>query len=116
MAGDGDSAPWTIVEGQADAYNDGDVDAFVSYYAESAKITRLDEAEVIAAGRDEIHDEYSQLFEDVPDLRAEVLDEFSVGEFVATKERVSGLDGTREALAVYLVQDGLIQHLWIGDP
>jgi hypothetical protein len=115
MADGSHQAPETIVQRQAEAYNDGDIAAFASYYAEQAEITTLGESEVIAVGRDEILDEYGRLFEAVPDLQAEVVAEITVGEYVATKERVTGSDEPREALAVYLVRDGLIHHLWIGN-
>ncbi|MXR19140.1 nuclear transport factor 2 family protein [Halobacterium bonnevillei] len=93
MADGSHSAPETVVQRQTESYNDGDIAAFASYYAKEAEITTFGEIEVIAVSRDGIRDEYGQLFEAVPGLHAEVVAEFTVREYVATKERVTGVDG-----------------------
>ena len=108
------STPEAVVHRQIDAYNDGDVDAFSRCFAEQATVASLEDGEVAATGRDEIREQYGDLFEAVPELRCTVTDEFTVGAFVVGRERVTGIDEPFDALAVYLVQDGVIQRLWLG--
>jgi hypothetical protein len=111
---DSNAAPETVVQRQTDAYNDGDIEAFTACYADDARIERLGEETPVAEGHAEIHDEYSQLFNAVPDLTCEVTDEFVVGEYVACKERVTGMDEPMDAFALYLVQSGVIRRLWLA--
>ncbi len=69
---------------------------------------------MIAEGRDEIHDQYAELFDTAPDLTAETVESFAIGAYVAVKERVTGAGPTRLALAIYRVRDGEIRQLWLG--
>lgn len=110
-----DSAREGVVHRQTQAYNEGDIDDFAACYGEQAVITKLDEEEIVAEGREDIHSHYGELFEAVPDLSCEVTDEFTVGEFTVCKERVTAGDETLNALAIYLVQEDIIQRLWLGD-
>ena len=109
-----DAAPAEVIQQQTDAYNDGDIEAFTACYAEDAQIQRLGDETTVAEGHEEIHDEYGELFEAIPDLTCEVTNEFIVGQYVACKERVVGIEEPMDALAVYLVQNGLIQRLWLA--
>lgn len=114
MTTESDADPENVVQRQTDAYNAGDIEAFTACYADDARIERLCEEGSVAEGHEEIHDEYNQLFEAVPDLTCEVTDEFVVGEYVACKERVTGMDEPMDAFALYLVQNGAIQRLWLA--
>ncbi|MFC6838387.1 nuclear transport factor 2 family protein [Halomarina ordinaria] len=114
MSPDPDRRPEAVVKRQTEAYNEGDIEAFTACYAEDAVIERLDAEGVVANGDDEIHDQYRELFEMLPELTCGVTDEFTFGEYVACKERVTGTDDPVVALAVYLVRDDVIQHLWLG--
>ncbi|MFB6270870.1 MAG: nuclear transport factor 2 family protein [Halobacterium sp.] len=114
MTAESNTTPEAVVGRQTEAYNDQDVDAFVSCYAEDAVIASID-GERVADGHDEIREEYEQLFEAVPDLRCEVTDEFTVDDYVVCRERVTGTGEPITAVAVYLVEDGAIRRLWLAD-
>ena len=114
MSPDSDAAPKEVVQQQTDAYNDGDIEAFTACYAKNAQIQRIGGGTTIAEGQEEIHDEYGELFEAIPDLTCEVTDEFTVGQYVACMETVFGIEEPMDALAVYLVQNGLIHRLWLA--
>lgn len=114
MTADSGLTPSEVVHRQIEAYNDGDSDEFASWYAEDAVVMRLEDGERMAEGREEIRTEWGDLFEAVPDLHCEVTDEVAVGQFVAHRERVTGMDEPLDALAVYLVDDGAIQRVYLG--
>lgn len=107
--------PEAVVDRHLEAYNAGDVDAFLDCFAADAVVAPLDrDAEPMASGHDAIRDQYEPLFEEhAPE--AEILERVSFGPFVVDHERVRGVDGgPLEALAVYRVEDGAIASLWLG--
>lgn len=105
-----------VVDGQLDAYNEGDADAFAASFAEDAVIAPLSGDETDAAGRDAIREQYGELFEAYPDLNCEFSDRLTVGPFDVCHESITGMDEPMQALAVYEVRDGVIQRLWLGHP
>src|ERR1700677_4450072 len=102
-----------VVDKQIAAYNRRDIDGFVACYAEDAKVVQPD-GSLLASGHDEIRARYGELFEQSPDLRAEINNRIEVGAIVIDEERVTGftLPGMPpeiHAAVVYRVADGLIQ-------
>ncbi len=114
MTEDQESTPTAVVDRQVDAYNAGDPDAFAACYGENAVVASLGDGERLAEGREGIRQQWGQLFEANPDLHCEVTDELAIGEFVACRERVTGMGDPVEALAVYRVSEGTIQRVWLG--
>lgn len=108
--------PSGVVQAQVEAYNAGDIEGFLDCYDEDAEIVRLEDAEVIAHGHEEIRAQYAELFEAFPDLHCDVPEEFTVGEWVVSREHITGMgeEGPMDALAVYNVVGGEIRRLWIG--
>ncbi|MGC2169165.1 MAG: nuclear transport factor 2 family protein [Acidimicrobiales bacterium] len=107
-----------VVDQQVAAYNRRDVDAFVACYASDAKVVQPD-GSLLAAGREEIRAIYGELFEQSPDLRAEIKNRIEVGPIVMDEEFVTGLvlpgmPTEIHAAVAYRVADGLIQdaHLY----
>ncbi|KTG18248.1 nuclear transport factor 2 family protein [Haloferax profundi] len=111
-----DSTPKAVVQRQVEAYNQGDIDEFVTCYDEQASVVDLAQNEILAEDSTEIRAHFVELFDTVPDLQCEVRDKFQVGEYVALHEHVTAMGESRDALAVYQVQNGLIQGLWLGEP
>lgn len=114
MTADSDLGPAGVVHRQKEAYNDGDADEFAAWYDEQAVVARLEDGERMAEGREDIRDQWAELFWAEPDLHCEFTDEFTMGRFVACRERITGMEEPLDALAVYLVDDGVIQRLWLG--
>lgn len=110
-----ESTPERVVHQQVEAYNQGDIDAFVECYSEQATVVDLDQDETLGRGKTAIRKHFGELFDNFPDLRCEVREQFRVGEYVVLSERVTGSGESRNALAVYRVEDGLIQGLWLGE-
>jgi hypothetical protein len=107
-----------VIDQQIAAYNCRDIDAFVACYADSANVVRPDGL-VLASGHDEIRALYGELFEQSPDLHAEISNRIEVGAVVIDEERVTGfvlpgMPSEIHAAMVYRVADGLIQdaHLY----
>jgi|HubBroStandDraft_1064217.scaffolds.fasta_scaffold94463_2 hypothetical protein len=106
-----------VVDEQIAAYNRRDIDGFVACYADSAKVVQPD-GSLLATGRDEIRARYGELFEQSPDLRAEISNRIEVGAIIIDEERVTGfvLPGMPpeiHAAVVYRVADGLIQDAYL---
>jgi uncharacterized protein (TIGR02246 family) len=107
-----------VVDQQVAAYNLRDVDAFAACYAPDAKVVRPD-GSLLATGREEIRALYGELFEQSPNLHAEIKNRIEVGPIVMDEELVTGfvLPGMPteiHAAVVYRVGEGLIQdaHLY----
>jgi hypothetical protein len=107
-----------VVDQQIAAYNRRDIDGFVACYADNAVVVQPD-GSLLASGHDEIRARYGELFEQSPDLRAEILNRIEVGAVVIDEERVSGfvlpgMPSEIHAAVLYRVAEGLIQdaHLY----
>jgi hypothetical protein len=103
-----------VVDQQIAAYNLRDLDGFVACYADSAKVVQPD-GSLLASGHSEIRARYGELFEQSPDLRAEISNRIEVGAFVIDEERITGfvlpgMPSEIHAAVVYRVEDGLIQN------
>ena len=96
-----------IIDAQLAAYNRRDVEGFLSYYSDDAKIfdypNRLTES-----GKDKLRKRYRQSFSN-QDIRALILKRIVFDRFVIDHERITGRpDGPVEAIAVYEIKDGKI--------
>jgi hypothetical protein len=100
------------VERQVEAYNAGDVDAFVACYADDVVVENA-EGEVQMSGRDEMRQAYGKLFAGCTDLHAEIPARIRVGSYVVDEERVSGHPaGDLHVVAIYRLDDeGLIDRV-----
>jgi hypothetical protein len=112
------TTPRDVIDQQIAAYNRRDLDGFIACYAANAKVVQPD-GSLLASGHDEIRARYGELFEQSPDLRAEITNRIEVGAIVIDEERITGfvLPGMPreiQAAVVYRIADGLIQeaHLY----
>jgi hypothetical protein len=101
------SSPEAIVEAQLGAYNRRDVEAFLSYYSDDARLfdgpDRLTES-----GKDQLRIRYTRSFAN-RDIRATIVKRIVFDRFVIDHERITGRpDGPFEAVAVYEIKDGKI--------
>lgn len=71
------------------------------------------EGKLQTIGRDELQQQYGELFEQSPNLRAEIPTRIRVGSWVVDEELVSGFPGGDvHVVAIYrLDQDGLIDRV-----
>jgi hypothetical protein len=122
-------SPESVVEEQLQAYNSRDAERFASQFADQAEIFRLpneplargrgDEplalVALVARGRGDIRETYSDLFQASPGLNCRVIQRTVMGRYVVDQELVTGLRGRSavRAIAVYEVVGGLIQRCWL---
>ena len=102
------------VETQLRAYNQRDIDAFISVYAAETRITRLPDT-VALVGLDAIRERYAGLFESSPELRAVVNHRTVIGDWVVDHETVTGasIPGIGEAVVAYQVRGDKIINVFL---
>lgn len=98
---------------QLTAYNNGDIDAFIANYAPDCVIED-GAGNVSMQGTAAMYDSYKRMFEASPDLYCHLVSRVIVGNYILDEERVTGRAGSKgesHVVAVYRVEDGLIQHV-----
>lgn len=108
------AAPVAIVQGQLDAYNAHNLDAFVAYFGEAVQVYSPPHT-LRLSGREALRSQYAALFAQAPEVRAQVVHRMTEGRFVVDHEAVTGLPGGRslQAFALYEVVEGQIINLWM---
>ena len=103
------AAPAQIVQRQLEAYNRRDLESFLSFYADDARIVGYPD-QVLAQGKDAMRELYRKVFEPASQLNASIQNRIAQDRFVIDQERVTGLaDGqTLDAVAIYEVKEGRI--------
>jgi hypothetical protein len=105
------------VQRQVDAYNDRDLDRFVSSYAETIAIFRMPSLEPRISGKAQLAEFYATQRFNLPGLRAQIVNRIVLGDKVIDHERVWGIQDTPiEVAAIYQVAGGLIQRVWFFSP
>ena len=101
-----------IVQGQLDAYNAQDLDAFCAFYAAEAVLAAYG-SEPHTVGLDAIRERHRGLFAQFPGNRAELLNRIVVGSHVIDHERVLRAPGgeTFEVSPIYTIAGGKIARV-----
>ena len=102
------------VQGQIDAFNNRDLEGFLSHYAADAVIED-GEGNVMMRGHEGMRQLYGALFANSPDLHAEIVNRIRVGNYVVDEERGTGLQlqgfpSEMHGIVVYRIQDNKIAH------
>ena len=106
-----------IVQRQVEAYNDRDLNRFVSTYSEKITVFRMPSIEPSIAGKSQLADFYATQRFNLPGLRAEIVSRIELGNKVIDHERVWGVRADPiEVAAIYEVAEGLIQRVWFFSP
>jgi hypothetical protein len=102
--------PCQVVQGQLDAYNARDIDAFMSYWADDAQYF-AHPSMLLASGAAQIRERHVARFKE-PNLHGHLLHRIAVGNLVIDHERVSRTfpegQGRVEVIAIYEVDGGKI--------
>jgi hypothetical protein len=106
--------PVELAQGQLDAYNARDLDAFLSFYAEDCVVRDLPGGAARIEGREAMRARYGALFASCPDLHARLENRIVVGDFVVDHERVQRRRDEPEvaAVAIYRCAEALIREVW----
>lgn len=110
-------SPSAVVQRQLDAYNNHDLRAFLATYSEDAVLYRVPANTPVLAGKQQLSDFYRTSRFNLPDLHAELLHRTVIGDKIVDHERISGLRSQPvEAVAAYVVREGLIRSVWLFYP
>ena len=105
--------PAETIQAQLEAYNRHDIEAFMAVHSPQVTLYNLLDGSIIAQGQEAVRDRYMLRFAN-PNLHAEVTQRMVMGSRVIDHEQVNGIQPDRavEVIAIYDVQDGLIQRVW----
>lgn len=102
------------VRNQLTAYNNRDIDAFMSCYTEDC-LVEDGMGNRLMQGAEAMRASYAAMFASSPKLHCRLASRVVVGNYILDEERVTGRAGSEEeerhVVAVYRVADGLIQHV-----
>ena len=101
-----------IVQKQLDAYNDQDLDAYVTFFAEDCVVSGLN-GTPSETSREAIKARYAKAFAQFPQNKAELKNRIVVGNTVVDHELVVRAPGGErfEIIAIYTFRDGLIARV-----
>jgi hypothetical protein len=106
--------PAAVVQKQLDAYNDHDLAAFLATFSEDVVLYRVPASAPAMVGKQQLGEFYRTSRFNLPQLHAQLLHRTVVGNKVVDHELISGLKSEPvEAVAAYVVSDGLIQGVWL---
>ena len=99
------------VQAQLEAYNDRDLEAFLACYTDDC-IVEDGAGNRLLTGKLEMRPRYQSLFAASPTLHAEIVHRTRIGRHVVDEESITGrVPDMRRAVAIYRVNDGLIEHV-----
>ncbi|UCZ55228.1 nuclear transport factor 2 family protein [Bacillus shivajii] len=103
-----------LAQKQLDAYNNGDIDAFIDVYAEDVQVFDFPSNELKFSGLAEMRERYGKLFKENPNQHAALLSRMSKGKIVFDHEHVTGRANGQEvyAIAMYEVEGDKIKNVW----
>ena len=106
--------PADLAQRQLNAYNFRNIDAFLEPYAEDVEVYNYPD-KLLFKGKEAMRKNYSQMFENTPNLHCELLGRIVQGNIVIDQERVQFGDKIVEAVAIYHVENGKIKKVYFID-
>lgn len=103
--------PREIVQEQLDAYNDRDIERFISVFSDDIELWTLGDTIPSVKGLFSVQKVYGELFKSNKDLHSEVLNRTVIGNKVIDYEKIKGLKkdgGIYYLVMVYEVKEGKI--------
>ncbi len=107
-------SPQEIVQGQLDAYNARDIEAFMSFWADDACLYEHP-SKLLASGASDIRERHVARFAE-PSLHGKLVNRMVQGGCVIDQELVTRTfpegPGAIEVIAIYEILDGKIANAW----
>lgn len=105
--------PEQIAQRQLNAYNAGNLDAFVSYYHPEVEVYNFPN-QLNYKGRENMRPGYGSFFQANPNLHCELVNRIVIGNKVIDREHITGLSkgGSFDAVAIYEIEAGLIRKVF----
>jgi hypothetical protein len=106
-------SPADIAQGQLDAYNQQNIEGFLSWYAEDVEVYNFPD-ELVYQGKAQMRKVYTNAWARNPQQKAAVTNRMTLGSTVMDKERVTGRANgqTAEVIAIYKIENGKIQQVY----
>ncbi len=103
--------PEDLAQRQLNAYNLRNIDAFLEPYADDVEVYQYPNT-LEYKGKETMRKNYSQMFENTPNLHCELVARIVQGNVVIDKEYVQFGDRTVEAVAIYHIENGKIKKVY----
>jgi len=100
-----------IVQSNLEAYNNRDLEKFMSWFSEDIELYSFSEMKLVASGKPAIEKLYKELFEASPNLHSTILKRIVFDNKVIDHESIVGRKGASDVLEIvmiYEVKDGKI--------
>jgi hypothetical protein len=107
------SDPQIAAQGQLEAYNKQDIEAFLTWYSDDVEVYNFPD-ELIYKGKDKMRERYSNAWLQNPNQKAEVTNRIINGNTVIDKEHVTGrVNGIENnVIAIYKMDNGKISKVY----
>jgi hypothetical protein len=105
--------PQVAAQGQLEAYNKQDIEAFLIWYSDDVEVYNFPD-ELLYKGKDKMRERYSNAWKLNPDQRVVVINRIINSNTVIDKEHVTGRANGIEnfVIAVYKVEKGTINKVY----
>lgn len=105
--------PVEMAQGQLDAYNKQDLNAFVEWYSEDVEVYEFPSNTLRMKGHAAFREAYAKRFK-TPGLHAKVTQRMELGNFVIDYEEVSGIEIDKKSyvIAMYEISNQKISKVW----
>lgn len=109
-----DKIPEILAQKQLDAYNNQDLEEFLSVYSEDVMIMEFPTNKVTTSGIEEMRIRYGKLFNEHPNNHAELLARMVHGNKVVDHELLTGRKNSepKKAVAIYEIDEEKIAKVW----
>jgi len=100
-----------IVQSNLEAYNNRELEKFMSWFSEDIELYSFSEMKLVASGKPAIEKLYKELFEVSPNMHSTFLKRIVFDNKVIDHESIVGRKGSKEVLEIvmiYEVKDGKI--------
>ena len=106
------STPVSLAQQQLNAYNAGDIEAFLAPYSDSIEIYMYPN-QLISKGKENMRPGYESMFENIPDLHCKLVSRMVQENIVIDQEWVTGFSGSDglRAIAIYTIENGKISEV-----
>lgn len=99
------SDPEKVVQANLDAYNNRNIEGFMSYFSEDILVRNFDTGATSAQGKQAVREIYTQLFEASPNLHSKILKRTVFDNKVIDHEYITGRNGSQEPLELVLIYE-----------
>lgn len=103
-----------LAQKQLEAYNNQDLEGFLSVYSDNVLIMEFPSNKVVTNGIDEMRARYRKLFNEHPNNHAELLARIVHGNKVVDHELITGRvnSDVKRAVAIYEINEEKISKVW----